>query len=80
MTVKQLTEHHLEFLSLKRGYTGLSETTLVKLISCCSSNYDVLQSLKIIANDNDTDPDEINGIARTLKKLRTSKGYYWIKQ
>ena len=31
MTVKLLAEHHLEFLSLKRGYTGPSESTLVKM-------------------------------------------------
>ena len=30
MTVKPLTEHHLEFLSIKGGYTGLSESTHVK--------------------------------------------------
>ena len=30
MSVKLLTEHHLEFLSLKGGCTGLSESTLVK--------------------------------------------------
>ena len=34
MSVKLLTEHLLEVLSFKRGYTGLSESTLVKL-----SNY-----------------------------------------
>ena len=31
MTVTLLTEHHLEFLSLKGGFTGLSESTLVKM-------------------------------------------------
>ena len=31
MNVKLLTEHHLEFLSLKGGCTGLSESTLVKM-------------------------------------------------
>ena len=31
MSVKLLTEHHLKFLSLKRGCTGLSESTLVKV-------------------------------------------------
>ena len=31
MTVKLLTEHHLEFLSLKGGCTGSSESTLVKI-------------------------------------------------
>ena len=30
MIVKLLTEHHLEFLSLKGGCRGLSESTLVK--------------------------------------------------
>ena len=42
MSVKLLTEHHLKFLSFKRGCTGLSESTLVKNvtlfeISCCDS-------------------------------------------
>ena len=31
MNVKLLTEHHLEFLSLKEGCTGSSESTLVKM-------------------------------------------------
>ena len=31
MNVKLLTEHHFEFLSLKGGYTGSSESTLVKM-------------------------------------------------
>ena len=30
LSVKLLTEHHLEFLCLKGGCTGLSESTLVK--------------------------------------------------
>ena len=30
MSVKLLTEHHLEFLSLEGGCTGLSEFTLIK--------------------------------------------------
>ena len=30
MIVKLLTEHHLEFLSLKGGYRGSSESTVVK--------------------------------------------------
>ena len=32
MTVKLLTEHHLEFLSLIGGCTSSSESTLVKII------------------------------------------------
>ena len=31
MTVKLLTEHHLEFLSLKGDCSGSSESTLVKM-------------------------------------------------
>ena len=31
MIVKLLTENHLEFLSLKGGFTGSSESTLVKM-------------------------------------------------
>ena len=31
MIVKLLTEHYLEFLSLKGGSTGSSESTLVKM-------------------------------------------------
>ena len=34
MIVKLLTEHHLEFLSLTGGYTGLFESTLVKMLHC----------------------------------------------
>ena len=39
MIVKLLTEHHLEFLSLKGGCKASSESTLVKLleISCRGS-------------------------------------------
>ena len=38
MIVKLLTEHHLEFLSLKRGCRGSSESTLVKMPHCCKSH------------------------------------------
>ena len=31
MNVKLLAEHHLEFLSLKGGFIGQSESTLVKM-------------------------------------------------
>ena len=34
MSVKLLTEHHLEFLCLKRGCTGSSEYTHVKMPNC----------------------------------------------
>ena len=38
MSVKLLTEHHLEFLSLKGGCTGLSESIHVKLPHCLKSH------------------------------------------
>ena len=38
MIVKLLTEHHLEFLSLKGGCTGWSESTLVKMPNCWKSH------------------------------------------
>ena len=34
MIVKLLTEHHLEFLSLKGGCRDSSESTLVKMSHC----------------------------------------------
>ena len=37
MVVKLLTEHHLEFLSLKGGCTGSYEPTLVKIPHCLKS-------------------------------------------
>ena len=37
MSVKLLTEHLLEFLSLKRGCTGSSESTLGKMLHCWKS-------------------------------------------
>ena len=38
MSVKLLTEHHLRLLSLKRGCTGLYESTLVKMPHCWKSH------------------------------------------
>ena len=37
MIVKLLTEHHLEFLSLKGDCRGSSESTLVKMPHCWKS-------------------------------------------
>ena len=39
MTVKLLTEHHLESLSLKEAYTGSSKSTLVKMPNCWKSHF-----------------------------------------
>ena len=38
MIVKLLTEHHLEFLSIKKRSTGSSESKLVKMPHCWKSH------------------------------------------
>ena len=38
MSVKLLTEYYLEFLSLKGGCTGSSESTLIKMTHCWKSH------------------------------------------
>ena len=38
MVVKLLTEHHLEFVSLKGGCRGSSEFILVKMSNCWKSH------------------------------------------
>ena len=39
MTLRLLIEHHLEFLSLKKGCTDSSKSTLVKMPHCWKSRY-----------------------------------------
>ena len=52
MSVKLLTEHHLEFLGFKAGCTGSYESTLVKMSNCWKSHalaqllYEPLESNK----------------------------------
>ena len=45
MNIKLLTEHHLEFLSLKGGCTGSYESTLVKTPHCWKSHVAAHMSL-----------------------------------
>ena len=47
MIVKLLTEHHLEFLSLKGGCRGSSESTLVKMSNCWKSHAAALMLLSM---------------------------------
>ena len=57
MSVKLLTEHHLEFLSFNGGCTGLSESTHVKMPHCWKSHAAaeipgrVAQSVTCLATD-----------------------------
>ena len=48
MIVKLLTERHFEFLRLKRGCTGSSESTLVKMSNCWKLHVLALLLLVII--------------------------------
>ena len=47
LSVKLLTEHHLEFLSLKGICTGLSESTLVKMPHCWKSHVMAQITIKV---------------------------------
>ena len=48
LSIKLLTEHHLEFLSLKRGCTDPSESTLIKMPHCWESHVTAQISENII--------------------------------
>ena len=48
MIVKLLTAHHLEFLSLKEGCTGSSESRLVKLPHCWKSHVTAHSLMSVI--------------------------------
>ena len=56
LTVKLLTEHHLEFLSLKGGFTDSSESTFVKMSNCWNSH-----ATPQIANSVDSDQTAPSG-------------------
>ena len=45
MSDKLLTEHHLEFLSLKGGCTGSSKSTLIKMPHCWKSRQGSIMGL-----------------------------------
>ena len=48
-TLRLLTEHHLEFLSLKGGCQGLSESTLVEMPRCWKSHVTAQMSYFILS-------------------------------
>ena len=51
MSVKLLTEHHLEFLTLKRGCRGSSESATLLEISCHGSNMLQYESSAVVVPD-----------------------------
>ena len=60
MSVKLLNEHHLEFLSLKGGCTGSSESTLVKMPHCCKLHF-TAQILKLFSDEDDRMDERLLG-------------------
>ena len=71
MTVKLLTEHHLEFLSLTRGCTCSYESTLVKMPHCWKSHVMALVILYLsydVASGNEMTP--YNKIFKSLVVYR----------
>ena len=50
MNIKLLNEHNLEFLSLKEGYTGSSESIHVKMPHCWKSHVAAHISYSIISS------------------------------
>ena len=78
MTVKLLTEHHLEFLSFKGGCTGSSESTLVKMLHCWKSHdmahisfRNALLVLQIFCLSSGTRPPLIRNLPKSLELLMT---------
>ena len=65
MIVKLLTEHHLEFLSLKGGCTGSSESTLVKMSNCWKSRALAHFSYKQVKHDFSLLPAYAKELGRT---------------
>ena len=51
MIIKLLAEHHLEFLSLKGGSRGSSESTHVKMSHCRKSHITAHFVLRSIGNE-----------------------------
>ena len=74
MSVKLLTEHHLEFLSLKGGCTGSSESTLVKMPHCWKSHVTAQMyfRFKLILNKNDNNEQNLRN--KTKKTKSEKKG------
>ena len=56
MNVQLVSEHHLEFLSLKEGCTEWSESTLVKMPHCWKSHVAAQFSILLLCSTNPACP------------------------
>ena len=66
MSGKLQTEQHLEFLSLTEGYTGSSESTLVKMPHCLKSH----KKLSLTLFSDDEGPDQLVQAAQVNLGIR----------
>ena len=55
MTVKLLSQHHLEFLGLRGGCTGSTESALVKMPHCWKSRIAALFVIFLFIEDHGTE-------------------------
>ena len=76
MIVKLLTEHYLEFLSLKGGCRGSSESTLVKMSNCWKSHALAHNSLLSVVRPTDNFNSSKPGVLIRYKMLDKIKCQY----
>ena len=81
MSVKLLTKHHFEFLSLKGGCSGSSESTLVKMPHCWKSHvmaqlFFFLLTIIACRVILDYNVDDINEAMKTLKIMTVYDQFY----
>ena len=69
MSVELLTEHHLEFLGFKGGFTGSSESTHVKIPHCWKSHVAAHLSHNMSFPTMWSDRGTSDGIGTCLKKV-----------
>ena len=74
MKIKLLTEHHLDFLSLKGDFTGLSESIHIKLATNdLISKFQV--GLKSLLRQGLSEPDFYGDLVYKLKKIVGSNNF-----
>ena len=75
MADKLQTEHHLKFLSLKGGCTGLSESTLVKMPHCWNSHVaaHIACAQTELSGQSDTSTSRTNYISVILIKTQKQR-------
>ena len=73
MIVKLLTEHHLEFLNLKGGCTGSSESTHVKMPHCWKSH-----ATALLLNSFQSSPAHVLNLANRFHLYALCRQYFFL--